>query len=167
MASQKWSYRFGKSGFWCGMLLLLTSCSLGGLNESQPICDLDEYQKAIAIPREPELVPRIPGIVSKMPLNHLNITDKSILKKVMVHSLNVDRNEHGRIRVWARLVNCTEFPLQVEGRTHFLTDMQAPAEPVSAWKRVHLPPKTFSIYEIQSLTGKEAFSFLIEMREGK
>jgi hypothetical protein len=68
--------------------------------------------------------------------------------------------------VMARLVNCTDVPLQVEGRTNFLDQAQIPTEPVSAWQRVHLPARALGMYQESSTDVHSVQSYLIELREG-
>jgi hypothetical protein len=71
------------------------------------------------------------------------------------------------VEVWARLVNCTDFPLQVEGRTHFLDQGQAPAEDVSAWNRVMLAPRAYGVYQERSIGAAGVSYYFVELREGK
>ena len=146
----------------------LTGCGfVSGSVEPRPVCNFDAYEEDLAAaPTEPMLVPRIPNVMTKMPLNHVNVTDVKILHKVLVQDVSAQRDEQNRIKVWTRLVNCTDYPLQVEGRTQFMTEMSSPAQPTTAWQRVYLPARTFGVYESQSVRGSEIHSYLVELREG-
>ena len=137
-----------------------------GIVEPRPQCDFRALQDAAPQPG-PVLVPLVPGSVTVMPLNAVNITDSAITNKVMVQSTNARRAADGDIEVFARVVNCTDFPLQVEGRTHFLDQGQTDAEPVTAWSRIHLPARGLASYTTRSTSGNRVQSYLVELREGR
>ncbi len=113
------------------------------------------------------LVSLVPGSVTPIPLNAVNITDRAITNKIMVQATHGERLETGDVKTFARFVNCTDYPLQVEARTHFLDARQVNAEPVTAWNRIHLPAHTIGNYVVQSTAGNIIESYLIELREGK
>ena len=115
----------------------------------------------------PALVPQIPGSATPMPLNAVNIVDGAITNKIIVQSTNARRGANGDVTVFARLVNCTDYPLQVEGRTHFLDSGQIDVEPATAWGRLHLPPHGLAAYTTRSTAGAAVASYLIEVREGR
>ena len=131
----------------------------------KPQCDFRPVKHA-APPQGPVLVSQTPGAVTPMPLNAVNITDVAITNKIMVQATNARRAGNGDVEVFARLVNCTDYPLQVEGRTHFLDAGQAEAEPVTAWGRIHLPARALGSYSARSTAGAAVESYLIELREG-
>ena len=56
--------------------------------------------------------------------------------------------------------------LQVEGRTHFLDENQAPVESPTAWSRVYLPPHTIGTYQASSTAREQVDTYYIELREG-
>jgi hypothetical protein len=102
------------------------------------------------------------------PLNSVNITDVAITNKVVIQKSAARRNETGTVEVWARIVNCTDVPLQVEARTHFLDQSRAPAEDVSGWSRVFLAPRSYGVYSESSLSNVfKARYYYVEMREGR
>jgi len=144
------------------MALTITGCTV----TPRPQCDFRAV-KARALPAGPVLVPLIPGSVTPMPLNAVNITDIAITNKVVVQSTNAKRLQTGDVEVFARWVNCTDYPLQVEARTHFLDAAQADAEPVSAWSRRYLPARSVGGYSQRSTAGGTVESYLIELREGR
>lgn len=134
--------------------------------EPKPQCDFRAVKHAAPL-EGPILVSQIPGSITHIPLNAVNITDVAITNKIMVQANNARRADDGDVEVFARLVNCTDYPLQVEGRTHFLDAGQADAEPVTAWSRVHLPARALGSYAARSTAGAAVESYLIELREGR
>ena len=113
------------------------------------------------------LVPLVPGSAEVMPLNAVNITDTAITNKIVTQSTNARRETNGDITVFARLVNCTDYPLQLEARTHFLDAGQTDAEPVTAWTRLHTTAHGLVGYTTRSTAGSAVQSYLIEVREGR
>ena len=143
----------------------VAGCQAGKI-EPEPRCDFSAVRD-LRPSAGPVLVPLVPGSVTVMPLNAVNITDSAITNKVMVQSTNARRAVSGDIDVFARVVNCTDFALQVEGRTRFFDQGQADAEPVTAWSRVHLPARGLGTYSTRSTSGTGVQSYLIELREGR
>lgn len=129
-------------------------------------CDFTPMLTAQRSP-EPVIVAPTPGTMSEIPLNAVSITDGAITNKVLVQTSAARRSPTGTVEVMTRLVNCTDFPLQVEGRTHFLDEDQSPTEPVSAWHRVFLPARALGTYRETSTDAQRVVSFLIELREGR
>jgi hypothetical protein len=138
--------------------------------EPYPVCDfraLDRAGTNQPSPSGPALVSPVPGALQPMPLNTVNVTDHNILRKVMVQSVAARRTETRTVQVSAQLVNCTDYPLQVEGRTHFFDTAQVETEPASAWQRVMLSPRTVATYSERSVGADQAASYLVELREGR
>jgi len=131
-----------------------------------PQCDFRAV-KAQGPAQGPVLVSQTPGAAEAMPLNAVNLTDAAITNKIVVQSTNARREANGDIAVFARLVNCTDYPLQLEARTHFLDSGQVDAEPVTAWSRLHSPPHSVVAYTTRSTAGAVVESYLIEVREGR
>lgn len=146
--------------------LAIAACQHPAHVPPKPQCDFRPVKHA-APPQGPVLVPQIPGSVTHVPLNAVNVTDVAITNKIMVQATNARRAGNGDVEVFARLVNCTDYPLQVEGRTRFLDAGQTDAEPVTAWRRVHLPARTLGSYSARSTAGAAVESYLIELREGQ
>lgn len=150
------------------LLLASTALFISACQKVTPIpqCDFRTMQN-VASPQGPVMVSQVPGSVTPVPLNAVNITDVAITNKVMVQATNARRAEDGDIAVFARFVNCTDYPLQVEGRTHFMDGAQLDAEPVTAWTRIHLPARALGSYSVRSTAGSNVESYLIELREGR
>jgi len=111
-------------------------------------------------------VPTAPSALIETPLNSVNITDFKIANKIMIQDTKARRSPAGTVEVWARFVNCTDFPLQLEARTHFLDEAQAPAEGVSGWNRVFLPPRAYGVYQESSTNVTKVRYYYVEVREG-
>ncbi|HEY0838160.1 MAG TPA: hypothetical protein VGE72_29900 [Azospirillum sp.] len=116
------------------------------------------------LPAGPVLVAPTPGTMRPVPLDTVSILDGGLRSRVMVQSVTAGRTAVGNVEVGARLMNCTDTPMPVQGRTQFLDEAQRPAEPPSAWQRLHLPPRSFVSYGEVSVAGPRAASFLIEVR---
>ena len=155
----------GKSFVLFAGLFAVTGCVQQVAIEPRPGCDFTPMLTQ-APPADQLLVPLVPGTMTAMPLNSVNITDVGITNKVLVQAVRARRMETGTVEVWSRMVNCTDFPLQVEGRVQFMDKSQAPIEPVSAWRRLHLPPRTTAVYSEKSTETEKAETYLIELREG-
>lgn len=144
---------------------LLSAC------QQQPIaptvgCDFTPMLTAMRSPG-PALAPAVPGTMSEVPLNAVSMTDIAITNKVLVQTVGARRSPTGTVDVFTRLVNCTDFPLQVEGRTQFLDQSQIPVEPTSAWQRVYLPARATGVYQESSTDIRRVSLYLIELREGR
>lgn len=135
--------------------------------EPGPGCDFRAINAARGAVQGPVLVPQVPGSAEVMPLNAVNITDSAITNKIVVQSTNARREVNGDITVFARLVNCTDYALQIEARTHFLDEGQFDAEPVTAWSRLYLSAHSYGGYTTRSTAGAMVQSYLIEVREGR
>lgn len=109
------------------------------------------------------LAPLRKGAFTAVPLDAVQLIDKSLRKAVVVQSVVARRTQTDTVEVVARLVNCTKAPLQLQARVSFLTEVQTPSEPTSAWREVFLEPKAFGVYSEKSMSV-EAASYLIEVR---
>lgn len=111
----------------------------------------------------PALVANVPASMTPIDLNAVQFTDKPLTKQVIVEGLFARRTETDTVEVTARLVNCTDQPLQVQARSSFMDETQAPAEPTSAWSQVFLPPKGTGTYREKSMSRDEVKYYLIEL----
>ena len=154
--------------------VLAAGCLAAGLAACQqtakvapgPLCDFRPVA-ARGPAQGPVVVPLVPGSAEAMPLNAVNITDAAITNKVLVQSTNARREANGDITVFARLLNCTDYPLQLEARTHFLDGGQIDAESVTAWTRLHSAAHGFVGYTTRSTARTAVQSYLVEVREGR
>jgi len=128
-------------------------------------CDFEAVRKAKA-PQSASLSGLTRDSMTPIPLNSVQIIDKRMLHKVLVQGLFARRTETDTIEVIARIANCTDYPLQLEGRTAFQDEAQIPSEPVSAWQRLFLAPKSLTVYRELSTGTSQVSTFLVELREG-
>ena len=156
---------------WLGALTLGSCFGVLGCApyEPYPVCDFSALRAPSAeqVRAGPALVPPTEGAMVPMPLDTVNVTDPNILHKVMVQSASARRTETRTLQVSTQLVNCTDHPLQGEGRTHFFDGGQQASERPSAWQRLHLGPRTIATYGERSTGTDRAVSYLIELREGR
>lgn len=128
-------------------------------------CNFNAVKNA-PLPGGPALTALTRGAMSPIPLNSVQIVDKNIRRKVLVQGLFARRTGTDTLEIIARIANCSDYPLQVEGRTSFQDGLQIPTEPVSAWQRVFLPPRSLGTYREVSTNNSDVKTFLVELREG-
>jgi len=146
-----------------GLLLLGGCASL----DPAPHCDMSRVASQRDLVPGPAMVEDEKSPLKEMPMNSVNITDPNIIRKLYVRSIAARRTETGTVEVVAQVVNCTDFPQNAEARTQFYATDGAAAEPVSAWRRMQLAPRTSNTYRELSLGDKSVDGYMIEMREGK
>ena len=105
--------------------------------------------------------------LAMVPLNSVSMLDASIVNKVYVRDAIGRRTATGTVQIQSQVANCTDFPLQIEARAQFYDANNAPSEPVSAWKRVYLSPRSNGTYIEASLGTGAVQSYVIEVREGR
>lgn len=152
----KWQHRT-EVGLGVVGLALLTGC----VSTEPPVCDIS----MVEVYDGPALIPQHEYSVTPIPLNAVQIIDPAIVRKIVVHNTYSSRSAAGQVNVESRLQNCTTYPLQLEARTHFFQQDGSSAEPVSAWKRLYLAPKTIGGYFESSLAPLSPHGFYIELRE--
>jgi hypothetical protein len=111
------------------------------------------------------LVPAIKGTLHPIALSTVSITDTALLRRIVVQDVKAMRSETGQLNVYARIVNCTDYPIILEARTQYLDAQQVIAEPVTGWKRLYLPARTLGNYQEASIKQPMPDTFLIELRE--
>jgi len=115
--------------------------------------------------RGPALMPATAGAMEPIPLDAARIIDRAIANKIQVQAITQRRTPTGTSTIFARLVNCTDYPQQVQVRSHFLDASQVPTEPPSVWRRVFLQPKSIGDYHETATRPAAPGHFLIEVRE--
>lgn len=119
------------------------------------------------VPANGVLDSQIPGAFSPIPLDQIQILEPNLAKQVAIQSAAAGRTVTKTVQVQARVVNCTDAPIQLEARTHFFAPTGASNEPISAWKRIYVPQRGLGVYEEFSMGTVMADKFLIEMRTAK
>lgn len=131
--------------------------------ENRPLkCRIGAARRAQA-PAGPALVANVPRAMTPVSLDAVQMNDR-VWKKVVVEGLFARRTPTNTLEVMARLVNCTKDPLVVEVRSSFLDPMQAPAEPTSVWRVVHIAPLSMATYQERSTATDAVAHYLIELR---
>ncbi len=155
------------SNKWPLLAIIMVGGCAPSIQEPAPICNMDAISQQRQLVAVPAAVPGQPSPLIEMPLNSVNITDFAVINKIWTRSINVRRTATGTVEVMTQFVNCTDFPLQLEARTQFYDSSRAPSEPVSAWKRVYLTPRTYNTYAETSLKTKDSQYYLVEVKEGR
>lgn len=130
-------------------------------------CDfskLERAQKAAQKQGGAALIGPVESAMTPIPLDAVYVIDDAIRRKVMPQELFARRTPNGSVELVARLVNCTDYPLQVQGRATFLDRDQIPTESASAWQTVFLEPRTFGTYREISIGGPEVVNYMIELK---
>lgn len=131
--------------------------------ENRPLkCRIGAARRA-ATPAGPALVANVARAMTPVSLDAVQMTDR-IWKKVVVEGLFARRTPANTLEVMARLVNCTKDPLTVEVRSSFLDTGQAPTEPTSVWRVVHIAPLAMATYQERSIGMATVANYLIELR---
>jgi hypothetical protein len=97
-----------------------------------------------------------------IPLDSVQFSDSRVARDVSIQQLSASRTATGTVQVSARFVACSSDPTTVRMRTNFIADGQVPAEPVSAWKTVHLDPRLLATYSELS-TSRTVANYIIEI----
>lgn len=130
-----------------------------------PVCDFTPMLQRSG--SGPALMPAVPGAMEPIPLDAARIIDRAIANKIQVQAIARRRTAIGTSEIFARLVNCTDYPQQVQVRSHFLDASQIPTEPPSGWRRVFLQPKSIGDYHETATRPAAPGHFLVEIREAQ
>lgn len=114
----------------------------------------------------PALVAQEYGEISPTPLDAVQFVDHSLIERLAVQSLRAVRTPTNTVQVQARMINCTDAPLIVGIRTHFLDKDQVSTEKESAWRNVVIQPHALGSYKESSLTTSVA-NYLLEIRDAR
>lgn len=148
--------------------ILLAAFALAGcqaVQEPAPMCNMAAINAQRGLVSVPSRVPGVSSPLTEMPLNSVSITDKAVIDKIYVRTASARRTPTGTVEVVAQIINCTDHPLNIEGRTQFFDRDQVAAEPVSGWKRLHMAPRTSNAYRESSIGTEKAQYYMVEMRE--
>ncbi|HWV60564.1 MAG TPA: hypothetical protein VN034_07920 [Sphingopyxis sp.] len=125
-------------------------------------CKTGAARKANA-PAGPALVANIPRSMSPIDLNAVQFIDRDLTKRVVVEGLFARRTPTDTVEITARLVNCTNAPLQVMARSSFMDEAQAPTEATSAWSKLFIPAHGTGTYRETSISRDSVHYYLIEL----
>jgi len=99
---------------------------------------------------------------SPIPLDSVQFDSEVTASRIAVQSLHASRTPTDTVEVQVRVVHCGDEPGSVRMRTNFLRADLTPAEPVSAWRTVHLSPRAIASYQERS-TSTAAARYVIEI----
>jgi hypothetical protein len=116
------------------------------------------------MPDGPALVAQEYGEMSPVPLDAVQFTNPQLKEQLVVQSLKASRTPTNTVEVNARIINCTDVPLVLGMRTHFMGEGQAETEPESAWRKLIIQPRALGGYKESSLTA-DVMNYLIEIRD--
>lgn len=142
---------------------LLAGCAQ--VQEPAPMCNMAGIAAQRQLVALPAAAPGEPSPLMEMPLNSVSITDFTVINKLYVRQVTAQRTPTGTVKVISQVINCTDYPLNVEARTQFYDQGQAPSEPVSAWKRLNLAPRTLNTYSESSIGAKNVAYYMVELKE--
>lgn len=143
-------------------ILSLSGCSEAPTRKIVVECNFPKE----AAPKGPALIAQEYGQISPIPLNAVQYVDNSLTEILVVQSLKTTRTPTNTVKVSARLVNCSEFPLVVGIRAHFLDRDQIVEENGSAWKNLVIQPYALGNYSESSLKVDVA-NYLLEIRDAR
>lgn len=117
-------------------------------------------------PQDYALVSQEYGENSPIPLNAVQYVSPSLVNKLAVQSLKSRRTAMQTVEIHARLINCSETPMMVGVRAHFMDNEQVPTEKESAWQNVVMQPYALGHYKESSIKP-DAEHYLLEIREAR
>ena len=117
------------------------------------------------VPASAVIAPINRGAFTPIPLETVQIIDKKLRRTVIAQGVEARRTETDTVEVLARILNCTNAPVQLQLRTTFLSVGQSPTEPVSSWQRIYLQPRSTGVYSEKSIS-RDVGHYLIEVRTG-
>ena len=146
------------------LVLALAGCAATPNTRPQALltCDYKALKRNAPV-GGPALTSVAYGAVKDIPADAVLMSDQGLFHSVMVQRLGTQPTPGGTVQVTARLANCTGAGFSVRARTAFLDQGMAPAEPVSAWRTVFLPPGGMAVYQESSFTAGKAAHYYIEL----
>lgn len=112
----------------------------------------------------PALIANVSQAMSPIELNAVQMTDKALVRAMVVEGLWAQRTDTDTLMVTARFVNCTDKPLVIKARSSFMDRNQVPTEAASMWRTVFLPPRATATYQERSIATGNVATYLIELR---
>lgn len=154
-----------KTALALGLSALAALAGCAQVQEPAPVCNMAGINAQRQLVALPAAAPGEASPLVEMPLNSVSITDFNVINKLYVRSVGAQRNPTGTVKIYSQIINCTDYPLNIEARTQFYDQGQAPSEPVSGWKRLNLAPRTSNTYGENSIGTKNVQFYMVELRE--
>lgn len=101
--------------------------------------------------------------MTPIPLNAVQFTGQTLAREVVVQQLSARRTATQTIQVTGRLVNCTDRPIVVSSRLHFMDAKQVPVEDTSTWQRIVMAPRAMAQWQALSMSA-QAEHYVVELR---
>lgn len=152
-------------GLLAGLAAITALAGCSQVQEPAPMCNMSGIAAQRTLVALPAAAPGEASPLLEMPLNSVSITDYTVINKLFVRNVVAQRTPTGTVKVVSQIVNCTDFPLNLEARTQFYDQSQVPSEQASAWKRFPAPPRSLSTYSESSLGTKNVQFYMVELRE--
>lgn len=147
-----------------GLIPLVFASNMGEARENRTLkCNISAA-RADPGSSGPALVANVPRSMTPISLNAVQMTDKTLRRKMVVEGLFAMRNEQNNIEVTARFVNCTTKDIVIQARSSFMDNAQRPTEKTSAWRNVTIPGRATGVYSERSIGGAKVEAFLVEIR---
>jgi hypothetical protein len=147
-----------------GMVPLAFAANMGEARENRTLkCNISAA-RADQGSSGPALVANVPRSMTPISLNAVQMTDKTLRRKMVVEGLFAMRNEADNIEVTARFVNCTTKDIVIQARSSFMDRNQLPTEKTSTWQNVAIPARATGVYSERSIGGAKVEHFLVEIR---
>lgn len=138
--------------------------AVGGCAAPPPTAVVQCSWPHAAAPAGDALVALAYDAMTPIPVDAVQFTDEALAHQVVVQQLSAHRTPTNTVQVMARLVNCTDAPIVVGSRLHFMDANHVPVEDVSVWQRVVLRPRAMGQLQESSLSrGVE--HYVVELRD--
>lgn len=138
--------------------------SVGGCAAPPPTAVVQCTPPQAAAPAGDALVALAYDAMTPIPIDAVQFTNEAMAHQVVVQQLSARRTPTNTVQVVARLVNCTDVPIIVGSRVHFMDANHVPVEDVSVWQRVVLRPRAMGQLQESSMTrGVE--HYVVELRD--
>jgi hypothetical protein len=101
--------------------------------------------------------------MTPIPVDAVQFTNEALAREVVVQQLSARRTSTNTVQVSARLVNCTDYPVVVGSRLHFMDANHVPVEDVSVWQRLVLRPRALGQIQESSMS-RDVEHYVVELR---
>lgn len=143
-------------------LVLLLALALGGC-ANEPLAVVECKWPRPGAPAGTALVAQNYDAMSPIPVNAVQFTSQTLAREVVVQQLSARRTATQTVQVTGRLVNCTDRPIVIGSRLHFMDAKQVPVEDTSVWQRIVMAPRAMAHWQAQSMSA-QAEHYVVELR---
>ena len=147
-------------------LTLVTVAACSSRSNFDPKCDFSAYRSAFNNSQTMTLIPQTPGSMANLPLNAVLINSSNLGNKILPIATGGQRLNNNRMKIFARVQNCSSKSLKLQARAVFFDQNQSETEQPTAWTPLFISEASRGYYETSSLSTN-ADSYLIEIEEIK